>query len=134
MDDAAIRILVVGGMFVLALGFSLGLPMAAARSEAPRAPRYLFAAHLAAIIQGGLLLALTIPMDFSNLPAGVETAVAALLVGGIVLFDLGLVVNWLQRVEDAFEEASLGNKISTAGTPPILIGTGILLFGVLVAA
>lgn len=132
--DAATRIMIVGGMSVLALGFLLGIPMAAARSRAPRAPRYLLAAHLAAIIQGGLLLALTIAVGFSDLSVRAATTAASLLVGGVALFDLGLVVNWLQGVEDAFGEKSLGNKISTAGTPLVLIGTGILFYGVLVAA
>lgn len=133
MEDAATRILVIGGMSVLAFGFLLGIPMAATRSKAPRAPRYLFAVHLAAIIQGGLLLALTIAVGFSNLSAGTETTAASLLVVGVVLFDLGLAMNWLQGVEDAFTEQSLGNKISTGGAPLILVGTGILLYGVLSA-
>lgn len=132
MEDAATRILIIGGMFVLAFGFLLGVPMAAARRKAPRAPRYLFAAHLAAIIQGGLLLALTIAVAFSNLSTGAETTAALLLVGGIALFDLGLVTNWLQGVEDAFEDKSLGNRISAVGTPLVLAGTGILLYGVIV--
>lgn len=130
---AATRILIVGGMCVLAFGFLLGVPMAAARSKASRAPRYLFAAHLAAIIQGGLLLALTIAVGFSSLSAGAETLSASFLVGGIALFDAGLAVNWLQGVDDAFEEKSLGNKISTVGTPLVLVGTGILLYGVIAA-
>ncbi len=96
--DIATRILVVGGMSVLAFGLLLGIPMAVARSKSPRAPRYLFAAHLAAIIQGGLLLALTIAVDFADLSSGAETAAASLLVGGVVLFDLGLAFNWVQRV------------------------------------
>lgn len=133
MEDTAARILVIGGMSVLSLGFLLGIPMARARSKAPRAPRYLFAAHLASIVQGALLLALTIAVEFSELAAGVEVAASSSLVGGIALFDLGLVLNWVQGVEDGFGEASLGNKISTIGTPFVLIGTGIVLFGVLVA-
>jgi hypothetical protein len=48
-----------------------------------------------------------------------------------VLFDLGLVLNWLQNVEDAFAEKSLGNKVSTIGTPLLLVGTGIVIFGVI---
>lgn len=127
------RILIVGGMSVLTFGFLLGIPMAWARSKAARAPRYLFAAHLAAIIQGGLLLALTVAVGSSDLPLGVETIAAALLVGGVVLFDLGLAANWLGGVQDAFAERSLGNRISTLGTPLVLIGTGILLYGVLAA-
>lgn len=131
--DAATRILVVGGMVVLSYGFLLGIPMAAARSESPRAPRYLFAAHLAAIIQGGLLLALTVAVGFSGLGALGHTLAASLLVGGIVLFDLGMTVNWLQGVEDAFAAGSLGHRISTVGTPLVLLGTGILLYGVVTA-
>lgn len=131
--DTATRILILGGMGVAAGGFLLGIGMIVARSVSPRAPRYLLAAHLAAIIQGGLLLGLTIAVDYSLLSAGVETAGAALLVGGVALFDLGLVLNWVQGVEDGFAEKSLGNRISGAGTPFVLIGFGILLVGVLAA-
>jgi hypothetical protein len=66
-------------------------------------------------------------------PAEPRSAAAALFVGGVILFDVGLTLNWLQGVEDAFEEKSLGNRISTVGTPLILLGTGILLYGVLAA-
>jgi hypothetical protein len=131
--DTATRVLVIGGMSVLSFGLLLGIPMAAARSKAPQPPRYLFAAHLAAIIQGGLLLALSVALGISTLSAGLETAAVSILVAGVALFDLGLVTNWLQRVEDAFGEKSLGNKISGAGTPLVLIGTGILFYGVIAA-
>jgi hypothetical protein len=127
----ATRVLVVGGMSVLGFGFLLGIPMAAARSKAPQAPRYLFSAHLAAIIQGGLLLALTIGVSVSTLSDKVETAAASLLLAGVVLFDSGLALNWLQGVRDGFGEKSLGNKVSAAGTPLVLIGTGVLFYGVL---
>lgn len=118
---------------MLAFGLLLGIPMAAARGEAPRAPRYLFAAHLAAIIQGGMLLALTVAVGFSPLSAGVETAAAASLVGGVALFDTGLALNWLQGVEDGFAEKSLGYRIASAGTPLVLLGAGIVCWGVVAA-
>lgn len=117
----------------MAFGFLLGIPMTMARNKAPRAPRYLVAAHLAAIIQGGLLLALTIAVDFSTLSSGIETIAASLLVGGMVFFDLGLTLNWLQDVEDAFGESSLGNKVSSVGVPLILIGASIVIYGVIAA-
>lgn len=131
--DVASRVLIVGGMCVLSFGLLLGIPMAVVRSKAPRAPRYLFAAHLAAIIQGGLLLALTVAIGFSTLSTGFETTAASLLVVGVVLFDLGLALNWLQGVDDAFAAGSIGNKISGLGTPLVLAGAGILLYGVLAA-
>lgn len=46
-------------------------------------PRYLFAAHLAAIIQGGMLLALTVAVGFSPLSAGTPFV---LLGAGIVCY------------------------------------------------
>jgi hypothetical protein len=131
--DNTTQILIVGGMSVLAFGFLLGIPMTVARGKAPTAPRYLFAAHLAAIIQGGLLLALTIAVGFSTLSSGIETIAVSLLVGGVVLFDLGLALNWLQGVEDGFGERSLGNKVSSVGAPLVLVGTGIVFFGVVAA-
>lgn len=132
MDETS-RILIVGGMAILAFGFLLGIPMTMARDKAPRAPRYLVAAHLAAIMQGGALLAVTIAVGFSALSALVETIAASLLVGGVMLFDLGLALNWLQGVEDAFEERSLGHKVSSVGAPLVLLGAGIVFFGVVAA-
>ncbi|MDR9366012.1 MAG: hypothetical protein RI575_11775 [Balneolaceae bacterium] len=132
--DNATQILIIGGMFVLTYGFLLGIPMAKAREKASRAPRYLLAAHLASLLQGGILLALTIAFDFSTLISWVETIAASLFVGGVILFDLGLTLNWLQKIEDAFGEKSLGYKISSAGTPLVLISAGIIMYGVLASA
>lgn len=132
--DNATQILIIGGMFILTYGFLLGIPMAMAREKASRAPRYLMAAHLASLIQGGMLLALTIAFDFSTLIPWVETIVASLFLGGVILFDLGLTLNWLQKVEDSFGEKSLGYKVSSAGTPLVLISAGFIMYGVLVSA
>ncbi|MDX1641825.1 MAG: hypothetical protein R3220_09000 [Balneolaceae bacterium] len=129
----AFQILIIGGMLILTYGFLLGIPMAMAREKTPRAPRYLVAAHLAALIQGGMLLALTIAIDFSKLPSWIETVIASLFVGGVTLFDVGLTLNWLQNVKDAFAEKSIGYKVSSAGIPLILISAGTLLYGVLAA-
>lgn len=128
--DNATQILITGGMIILIYGFLLGIPMALAREKASRAPRYLLAVHLAALIQGGMLLALTIAFDFSTLTSWIETVAASLFVGGVILFDLGLTLNWLQSVEDAFGEKSLGYKISSAGTPLVLISAGVISYGV----
>lgn len=132
MDNAS-QILIIGGTLILMYGFLLVIPMAMAREKAYRAPRYLLAAHLASLIQGGMLLALTIAFDFSTLISWIETFAASLFVGGVLLFDLGLTLNWLQKIEDAFGEKSLGYKVSSAGTPLILISAGVLVYGVLTA-
>lgn len=131
--DYTNQILVVGGMTILSFGFLLGIPMIMARDKAPRAPRYLVAAHLAALIQGGMLLALTIAAGFSTLSATAEMVAASLLVGGVALFDSGLTLNWLQGVEDAFGERSLGHKVSSVGVPLVLAGGGLIFYGVIAA-
>ena len=131
--DHATQIFIVGGMAILTFGFLLGIPMIMAREKDPEAPRYLVAAHLAAIIQGGLLLALTVAISFSTLSSLTETIAASLLVGGMAFFDLGLAYNWLQGIEDAFEARSAGYSVSSIGTPLILLGTGIVLYGVIAA-
>jgi hypothetical protein len=131
--DNATQILITGGMVILTYGFLLGIPMALAREKSSRAPRYLVAVHLAALIQGGMLLALTIAFDFSTLSSWIETVAAALFVGGVLLFDLGLTLNWLQSIGDAFSEKSLGYKVSSAGTPLVLISAGVIVYGVFTA-
>lgn len=128
--ETAISLLVVGGMSVLAFGLLLGIPMAAARRSAPEAPRYLFSAHLAAIIQGGLLLALTAAVEFSALSANWKTVAVGILLAGMVLFVAGLAVNWLQGIGDGIGEDSLGSRISGLGAPMVLVGAGVLLYGV----
>jgi hypothetical protein len=129
--NSGTEILILGGMGIAACGFLLGIGMIAARTKAARAPRYLLAAHLAALIQGGLLLGMAAAVRFSSLGAALETTGAALLVGGVVLFDLGLVWNWIQGVQDGFGEKSPGNKVSAVGTPFVLVGFAILFWGVL---
>lgn len=51
----------------------------------------------------------------------------------MALFDTGLALNWLQGVEDGFAEKSPGYWISSAGTPLVLLGAGIVCYGVLAA-
>ncbi|MEJ2216203.1 MAG: hypothetical protein P8099_06265 [Gemmatimonadota bacterium] len=129
--DTGTRILILGGMSMVACGFLLGIGMIAARSKAARAPRYLLAAHLAALIQGGLLLGLAFAVGSSSPGGALETTGAAVLLGGVALFDLGLVSNWLQGVQDGFGEKSPGNKISAVGTPLVLVGFAMLFWVVL---
>lgn len=131
--DTASQILIVSGMTLLFFGFLMGIPMVAARSKASHPPRYLFAAHLVPMIQGGMLLALTIAVDFARLPDWVVIAVAGSLAGGMGLFTLGLVCNWLQGIQDAFAENAIGGKVSALGTPLVIGGGGVLLFGVVLA-
>lgn len=89
----------------------------------------LLVAHLAAIIQGGLLLALTVAMNFSRQSDRLENTSAYILVGGVVLFIVGNSMNWLHGTEDAFADKTVGNKVAAAGTPLIIAGAGISCMG-----
>lgn len=129
--QTANQVLIVGGVSILFFGMLLGIPMIVTRSRQARAPRYLFAAHLASIMQGTVLLAMSIAVGFSTLSSGIETTAAVLLLAGMALFNLGLVFNWLQGAVDAFKENTIGNKVSGLGTPLVLGGGGIVLFGVI---
>jgi hypothetical protein len=125
------KVLLIGGTVSLTYGFLLGLPISVIRMRRPHAPRHLVTAHLAAIIQGAVLIALSTAAEFSTLPSGLETLAASLLVTGCVLFVAGAVANWLQAVEDHFAVRSTGWKLLATSGPLNIIGVLLLLAGVL---
>lgn len=126
------KVLLVGGMVSLTYGFLLGVPLTAVRMRLPHASHHLVTAHLAAIIQGAMLIALTAAAAFSTLPSGVEILAACLLVAGCILFVAGAVANWLQAVEDHFATHSLGWKLLATSGPLNVVGLSLLLAGVLI--
>lgn len=129
--ETSSKVLLVGGVLSLTYGFLLGFPLSAVRMGAPTASRHLVTAHLAAIIQGAILLALSSVMVRSDLPSTVETVAASLLVGGAVLFVGGAVANWLQRIDDHFADRSLGWKLLATSGPMNVAGIVVVLVGVL---
>ncbi len=126
---AAARILVVGGAAVLLFAFLLGLAISMSRMKAPATNRYLMAAHLAGIIQAALLFGLASIIDVSALSEGVETVAAVLLVSGIALFEIGLTMNWLQRVGDQFLEKPVGWYLLSVSAPLNLAAAALVLVG-----
>lgn len=129
--DTSGKVLIVGGCVSLMYGFVLGLPLTMARMKASTASRHLVTAHLAAIIQGATLVALSAVVEFSDLPATVETTAAVLLVGGAVLFVSGAIANWRQQVDDHFAARSVGWHLFATSGPANLAGMAIVLVGVL---
>lgn len=129
--DTSAKVLVVGGSVSLLYGFLLGLPLTMARMRSPSASRHLVTAHLAAVIQGATLLALSSAMRSSDLPDTLETIAASLLVAGAVLFVAGAIANWRQGVEDHFAERSLGWKLFSLSGPANLVGAGVIVVGIL---
>jgi hypothetical protein len=131
--QTAQKILVVYGSLSLTYGFALGLPLSAIRMRRPEAPRYLTVAHLSAIIQGGVHLALTIALGFAGIASWLATTSAVLLVSGSTLFVAGATLDWLQHVGDHFAERSLGWRLLAASGPAHLGGITIVTAGVLAA-
>jgi len=129
--DTSEKVLLVGGVVSLTYGFLLGLPLTMARMKAPTASRHLVTAHLAAIIQGATLVALSEMIAHSELPTAIETTAAVLLVGCAGLFVAGAVANWRQAVEDHFAERSLGWKLLASSGPANVAGIVIILIGTL---
>jgi hypothetical protein len=131
--STAQTILVVYGTLSLAFGFALGLPLSSVRMKRPEAPRHLTVAHLSAIIQGGVHLALSVAFGFAAMTAWLATLSAVLLVSGSALFVLGATVNWRQQIGDHFAERSPGWKLLAASGPAHLAGIAIITVGVLSA-
>jgi hypothetical protein len=125
------EIVVVYGTISLMVGFALGLPMSSIRMRRPEAPRYLTVAHLSAIIQGGVHLALSVALGFADMTSWLATVSAALLVTGSALFVSGATLDWLQQVGDHFAERSLGWRLLAASGPAHLSGMTIVTVGVL---
>jgi hypothetical protein len=131
--STAQTILVVYGTLSLAFGFALGLPLSAVRMKRPEAPRHLTVAHLSAIIQGSVHLALSVAFGFAAMTAWLATLSAVLLISGSALFVLGATVNWRQQIGDHFAERSPGWKLLAASGPAHLAGIAIITVGVLSA-
>lgn len=118
-------------MLSLGYGFVLGVPISQVRMQAPEAPRHLMVAHLSAIIQGGVHLALSVALVLSTLTPWLETTAALMLVSGSALFVAGATANWRQQVGDHFAERSLGWKLLAASSFGHLAGITIVIVGVL---
>lgn len=131
--ESSEKVLLMRGVLSLSYGFLLGIPTSMIRAMAATAPRHLVTAHLAAVIQGALLLALAQAAAFSTLPPVVETSGAALIVAGCMLFVTGAVANWLQGMGDHFAVRSLGWKLLAISGPLNLAGIAIFLVGILLA-
>ena len=124
-------IFLVYGVAVLAYGFVLGVPLAAARMKTPQAPRHLVTTHLSAIIQGAVHLGLAFVAGIVDLEAGWANAAAWLIVAASVFEIVGGTVNWLSATGDQFAEKSPGFRFNSLVGPPAIIGIVIIAVGVL---
>ena len=131
MTTTAQNIVVTYGVLILAWGFILGIPLAAARGKAVQAPRYLVTSHIAALMQGAMHLGLFVAFGVADLSSGVATTAAWLLVVGSFLEALGGALNWLAGSTDQFADKKAGLMANSLSSPPALIGIVIVVIGVL---
>lgn len=127
------RILVVYGVVSLMGGFALGVALSRARAHAPTASHHLVTAHLSALMQGTMHLALVVALELSTMSEVVEAVAAVMLVVGSAMFVAGTVANWRQGVGDHFAARSLGWKLLAASSVGHFGGLSIMSTGVLLA-
>lgn len=127
-------IFIIYGTASLSIGFVLGIPLSQERMRGPEASRHLVTAHLSAIIQGAVHLALSLSIGFAALTPWLETAAAVLLAMGSALFVAGAVLNWRQGIGDHFAARSLGWKFLSASSFGHMPGMLIVFVGVVMAA
>ncbi len=126
--STAQNLLVGYGVIVLAYGFLLGVPLAAARTKAPAAPRHLVTAHLSGLMQGPIHLSLAFAIGAVSFDSGLATVAVCLVIAGSLAETLGGTVNWLQGTGDQFEEQSLGFRLNSL--TGVLIVPGILIIAI----
>ena len=131
--ETSVKVLIVAGMLSLTYGLLLGFPMSQARMKGPSAPSLLTNVHLEALIQGAVLLGLSVAASFSTLADGLETTAAWILAVACALGLAGGTANWLQKVEDPFKAKSPGFMLQAASGPTNVVGAVLLLVGVLKA-
>ncbi len=129
------KVLITGGVLNLAYGTLLGYPITVIRAKgAPVTPKYLMAAHVAALMHAAILLGLAWAARLSALGPGWLDVAAWLVVGSSALIAAKDTVNWVTGVQDEFGEkpkyaAPLGALAALAET----VGVGIFVVGVLTA-
>lgn len=131
--STAQKILVIYGTLSIAYGMALGLPLSRIRAAEPTAPRHLVTAHLSALMQGTMHLALAVAAGFASLDSWLLTTAAISLVGGSSLFVGGVTANWLMRIGDHFAERSQGYYLLAASGPLHLAGIAVVFAGVALA-
>ena len=128
--ETAAKVLIVGGMLNLVYGVITGLIISRLRSRGPEVPRFLTLAHIGPLMEGPMLLGLSVALGLSSLANGWETTAAWLLVAGSIGIAAGDTLNWLGGVGDAFAERSPGFFLQAIGGPLSGVGIAIVTVGV----
>lgn len=131
MEPAA-NVLVTAGVLALAVGLLIGFSLARRRARQPADElRYLQVAHEGALLQGFLMLGLSLAVGLSDLGSRLELAAAWLVVAAAVFNTAAGLVNFRQKVTDQFAQRSVGLRLNTINSLLVAPGVGIFVVGVI---
>ncbi len=131
--ETAEKILIVGGVLLLAYAFLTGYLLGRARAVSATGPKYLVLAHTEPLMQGTMMLGLVWAVQLSTLDGWLENLAASLLVAAASIQGLKELLNHAQGVVDEFQHRPrpLGYWAARTQAPMATVGLGILIVGVL---
>jgi len=124
---SATEILIVSGVLSYAYSFLMGIFMGWIRRTEPVVPKYLTVTHVGSFMNGSMLLAMTVAINFSPLAESTELWAAWLLVVGVVLLALKDTLNWLLKVDDEFRETKRPIGLTLGGISSLALTIGLLI-------
>lgn len=128
--DPAQMVLLGGGLFNIVYGFLSGFAFAAARKEAEFAPRYLVSLHVGTLMQGSMLMALSLIVPVASMDASNKELAARLMVFSSLCIALKDTANWLQGVKDEYgEKRVFSQALGAAGAIGGTVGLAMLSSG-----
>lgn len=133
-SDAAQMVLLGGGLFNIVCGFLSGFAFAAARKDAEFAPRYLVSLHTGTLMQGSMLMALSLLVPVVAMDSSNTELAARLMVFSSLCIALKDTANWLQGVKDEYgEKRVFSQALGAAGAVGGTIGLAMLSAGFVAA-
>ncbi len=130
LEDAASRILIIGGLVHLVWGLMTGIPMGTLRMNGKEVPRYLTLSHMGGLMQGPLLLGLVFAVHLSKLAPLWETVAASSVAVASTLLVIKDTLNWWLKIEDEFAERPPWFHLGVVLVPLYIVGILVLCVGV----
>lgn len=129
--EAAMKILILGGVLNIAYGLLTGIPAGMIRQNSPTYSKYLRFVHIGALMWGPILISLSVALSVSALDANAALLAAWLMVIASVMLDAKDTINWLLKVSDEFaQKPRLPLALGVLSSLASIVGVAIILFGV----
>jgi len=127
MDQAAAKILIIGGLGSLLFSFTMAFVLAQERTKDPEADyARLLQVHVVSLWEGFMLLGLVWAVALSDLSSGLETLAALLLVAAAGLQFSATVMAWRNKVTNLFAPPR-GLMYQLAATNAVLAMAGLII-------